>query len=580
MDTGRIPTRKQIDPLVGTFIVTAIVFVLAMMTLGGCGGVTALDASEGLAELERATGHPWTGRFHRDTGTPAWLTGTTTPLAQGTTNAAKAARTFIAAHATLFGLGHDGDDLRAEDAVRDELGQTHVRLEQTRRGIPVADSDFRCHFDRDGRLVRMNGRLLPLGEIEEPAELDADRARRVAAAEARAMLAASPEDSGLDPGSLDDRDIIARAPTLAIHPGPPARLAWIARTETLGTIRPRRLELCIDAIDGRVLERRDILSTVTGSGRGVFGQWQTFGITERRQTYWMEDGSRGVPPIKTYSMRGRKRLPGGQVRSTDPARWDDQGPGAGAAVDAHAYAAAAYDYFAAVHGRLGWDGKATGPHVAVHFGQGYANAFFDGRTIVFGDGDGVAIHPLAGAPDVVAHEYSHGIIAGLGDLTPQGESGAIGEGLADVFGVLIEGRIRGTTDWTVGELIHRPRGQKQPLRDLAHPERSDNPCHFSERSDSPEDNGAIHANSTLVSHAAYLLSRGGQNLVSGHRVEDIGPIAVERILYRTLAHYVTRDINLRDFAEATVAAAHDLDPILQEPVRQAWRAMGIWDGGA
>ena len=60
------------------------------------------------------------------------------------------------------------------------------------------------------------------------------------------------------------------------------------------------------------------------------------------------------------------------------------------------FVAATWDYFAKTHGRRGWDGKNKGVHATVHYGPRYDNAFFDGKQLVYGDGDGSDFSPLAG----------------------------------------------------------------------------------------------------------------------------------------------------------------------------------------
>lgn len=58
--------------------------------------------------------------------------------------------------------------------------------------------------------------------------------------------------------------------------------------------------------------------------------------------------------------------------------------------------------------------------------------------------------PLARGLDVAGHEMSHGVIESTANLDYEGESGAINESFADVFGVLID-----RDDWEVGEDVVR-----------------------------------------------------------------------------------------------------------------------------
>jgi Zn-dependent metalloprotease len=74
--------------------------------------------------------------------------------------------------------------------------------------------------------------------------------------------------------------------------------------------------------------------------------------------------------------------------------------------------------------------------IVVHFSDKYANAYYDGKQIVLGDGDGVDLSDLAKDNTIVTHEYGHKVvdqvspISGNGDY---GEDGALHEGFADYF---------------------------------------------------------------------------------------------------------------------------------------------------
>src|SRR5262245_28736338 len=45
----------------------------------------------------------------------------------------------------------------------------------------------------------------------------------------------------------------------------------------------------------------------------------------------------------------------------------------------------------------------------VHYDNAYNNAFWDGRRMIFGDGDGIMFTGLTKSLDVMAHELAHGV---------------------------------------------------------------------------------------------------------------------------------------------------------------------------
>jgi Zn-dependent metalloprotease len=137
----------------------------------------------------------------------------------------------------------------------------------------------------------------------------------------------------------------------------------------------------------------------------------------------------------------------------------------------------------------------------------YANAFWDGTQMVFGQG-------YAAADDVVGHELTHGYVQHTSGLFALHQSGAINESVADVIGEVVDHRNvrpRDTDDdWTIGEDL--PPGS--PVRNLAHPGQSSTP-QPDRMSDYraarlSDDNGAVHLDDGIGNRTAYLISQGGE----------------------------------------------------------------------
>jgi Zn-dependent metalloprotease len=68
----------------------------------------------------------------------------------------------------------------------------------------------------------------------------------------------------------------------------------------------------------------------------------------------------------------------------------------------------------------------------VHYSTNYENAFWDGRTMTFGDGRNT-FYPLVGL-DIVSHEVSHGFTQQNSNLIYSGQSGGINEAFSDIAG--------------------------------------------------------------------------------------------------------------------------------------------------
>ena len=94
--------------------------------------------------------------------------------------------------------------------------------------------------------------------------------------------------------------------------------------------------------------------------------------------------------------------------------------------------------------------------------------------------------------DVMAHEYTHGVVYDTAGLASDGESGAINEGLADVFGELVENSVTSQMDWLDGG------------RNMADPTGGSVSQVSAYRAGMDP-----HDASTIISHVAYLLWNGG-----------------------------------------------------------------------
>ena len=75
---------------------------------------------------------------------------------------------------------------------------------------------------------------------------------------------------------------------------------------------------------------------------------------------------------------------------------------------------------------------------SVHYSRNYDNAFFNGRQMVFGDGDGQIFQRFTIAIDIMGHELTHGVTGDTANLTYQGQSGALNESVSDVFGSMVK----------------------------------------------------------------------------------------------------------------------------------------------
>jgi Zn-dependent metalloprotease len=206
------------------------------------------------------------------------------------------------------------------------------------------------------------------------------------------------------------------------------------------------------------------------------------------------------------------------------------------------------------------------------------------NLMVYGLGDGQNMSPVVGL-DVEGHEFTHMVVAnnGSGGLTYQGESGALNESFADIFGACVEFYSGVNPDWNIGEdvMIGQPY-----MRSMSNPNSQQQPdtyqgTHWANPSNLNYDNGGVHINSGVQNYWFYLLAQGGSgtnDLGNPYSVTGIGLADARDIAYRNLTNYLTSSATFMDAYYGSLQAADDLfgNPSTEyTAVQQAWYAVGI-----
>ncbi len=286
---------------------------------------------------------------------------------------------------------------------------------------------------------------------------------------------------------------------------------------------------------------------------------------------------REVPSTETpgggwtvYTANNGSQLPGSPVRSAgQPASGD-------LAVDeAYSGLAGSLALLGEVFGRASYDGQGAHVVATVHYERNYDNAFWDGKQLVFGDGDGRVFGRFTKPVDVLGHELAHAVVQHTAGLVYQGQPGALNESVSDVIGAMVKQRLLGQTaeeaDWLVGEGLFVEGINARGLRDMLDPGTAyDDPligkdpqgASMADYVDTREDNGGVHLNSGIPNRAFALAARA----VGGRSWETVGPV-----WYSVLASGLSSDADFATFAAATVEAAGDHRSAVQE----AWDQVGV-----
>ncbi|WP_347753701.1 protealysin inhibitor emfourin [Agrococcus sp. ProA11] len=288
-------------------------------------------------------------------------------------------------------------------------------------------------------------------------------------------------------------------------------------------------------------------------------------------------GERPAPHRIVSDARGTTTLPGELVRAE------------GADVTGDAAADQAFDGLGAswsmlmeAFGRDSLDGGGMPLRATVHYGEQYANAFWDGSRMVFGDGDGKIFAGFTAAVDVIGHELGHGIIASTADLVYRDQSGAVNESIADVLGSLVKQHALGQTaneaDWLIGSGVFTDRVTGKALRSMAAPGtayddaalgKDPQPAHMRDFVVTGDDLGGVHINSGIPNKAFHLVATA----IGGRAWEAAGQIWMD-----ALTSGLSANADFTAFAAATEAASvarFGDDAPETRAVRAAWSAVGV-----
>lgn len=311
---------------------------------------------------------------------------------------------------------------------------------------------------------------------------------------------------------------------------------------------------------------------VSGTAATRYSGSQTISTTLVGSSYTLRDSSRGNG-VFTYNLKK-----GTALKSTDFTDNDNNWTAAefnnstfdNAALDAHWGVSNTYDYFKNTFNRNSYNNAGAVLKSYVHYSSAYENAYWSGSEMVYGDGAST-FSPLT-ALDVTAHELGHAVCEYSANLVYARESGAINEGLSDIWGAVVENAYAPTKqNFLIGEDITKT--SPYYLRSMSNPKSglSVQPDTYlgtywkaATSSCSPtqaNDQCGVHSNSGVLNHFFYILTQGksGTNdKGSVYSVTGIGFAKSAKIIYRMETSYLTSTSTYANVLTYAIQSAKDL----------------------
>lgn len=172
--------------------------------------------------------------------------------------------------------------------------------------------------------------------------------------------------------------------------------------------------------------------------------------------------------------------------------------------------------------------------------------------------------------NVVTHELTHAMEQSESNMDCGGETGAIKEALSDIFAEIVEYDYNGECDWLydsgvrnlIDPLLSTEDNRKHPLEYLGK--------YWVDTTDKYDD-GGVHINSTVISHAAYLMSKDGGGILTmdelaklWYRAMLMMPSDCNFAQCRTLVELAGDAMNLSDEQIQCIEQAFDKVGILDD----------------
>lgn len=295
---------------------------------------------------------------------------------------------------------------------------------------------------------------------------------------------------------------------------------------------------------------------------------------------------------EVYCMRNDTQLPGRFICSDSDSRRTDEDRDVH---DCYENLGFVYDYYKDVHGRNSIDntnGKLIG---SVHY-RGLDLAFWD-QQLVFCDSSSPLYGHSVRCLDIVGHEFTHGVIHSTARLDYKGQSGALNESIADVFGSLVkqyaEDKKSKDADWLIGGDCFLPdikgaglRSMKAPgtaykdVRVGADPQPDSMNDYVVWPETKEKDWGGVHINSGIPNRAFYLVATG----LADASLEEYTWKMAGPIWYDSIHKNRNCGCSFKEFAIITCEVASqlkdtkelkDVGARAERVVKTAWETVGV-----
>ncbi len=474
----------------------------------------------------------------------------------------------------------------------DSYGFRHERFQITFRGVPVEFGTVFVHYDRDGKVQSINGERSALTEtLSIKPSISENNAVEFATKHIGATkyiwqaehLAHTPE------GAYPKGELVIYNNTLAYKC-------------KIGAIEPRSSHVVyVSAASGEVLKKHSLRRDIDAKGSASTRYSGTQTITTNKigaGQYILQDNTRGGG-IHTFNMHNSSINIGSATEYINSdTTWNEYNNADhdNDALDAHWGAEMTYDYWLNKRGRKSFDNGTilqypNGSPIKsyVHFATDFPTAMWDGQTRVLEFGNGGAQYNGKTTLDAVAHEFGHGVNDFTANLTNEYESGALDEGLSDIWGACVENYVNNLGILSTPKSLWWMESENiignLPLRSLSNPVQTKNPDTYLGDNwyTGKLDKGGVHTNCTVLGFWFYLIAdpsqkSGTNDFGKAYNITGMGIEKAAAIVYQAESNYFTSNTGYYGASRLTIEAAENIYGVGSPEVNivvSAWDAVGV-----
>ena len=483
------------------------------------------------------------------------------PQSGRSVSAAKALGTFIRPQdpamalakrfAPEFGLKNPERDLTEMKANHPDDGRMSVRYQQNHEGVPVMGGELIVNTNENGDLYSMNGEVSPNLSLQTQPTIDSAQAKESALQAAAKWYQKTPADFVVTEPELWIFD-----ESLLITSTRPAELVWRMEVTSMDNSLPLRELVLINAQRGNISLHFNQVDTAWHSHSNNPSREQGQNSNDLEEDVIVSEKTLLTfsPLVNTYTSNNTTSLPGTFLcNQSQPNCTGGTNPHADTA---HKYAIGTFNLYDIQHNRNSINNSGMTIISTVHYDSSYANAFWSGAQMVYGDGYGF---PLA--DDVVAHEFTHGVTEYESNLFYYYQSGAINESFSDVWGEYYDqtngqGNDTVGVKWQIGEDV----SGRGASRSMSNPPAFGDPDKITHANYNYDldflDSGGVHTNSGVNNKAAFLMVDGGT--FNGKTVTALGWVKTAAIYYETNRNLLSSGADYSDLYYAIQQACSNL----------------------